>query len=1129
MSVEHSTTNYSESALQSGLLDAIPGTAFLVEAKTRKIVASNKNALSAGATPGTFCYAAWALRDEPCPGCRAPQAWGEDPIGSQRVVEARSHRWNTGWAPVSDNLYLHFFTTQDETPVTDRQEQPADRNSAIDLSVDESYRTLFNTMTQGVVYVDRRGHLIDANPAAEKILGMNADEVRKRSTASPQWEAVHEDGSPFPEETHPVMVALATGKIVSDTVMGVHNPVTRNRVWISITAIPLFRPDEAEPYQVYALFNDVTEQKEAEKNYRTLFREIFDGFALHEIIYNGTGEPVDYRFLAVNPSFERMTRLKSEDMIGRTVLEVMPDIEQHWIQTYGNVALTGIPVVFENYAGALGKYFKVTAFRPDPGRFACIFVDITDRKRAEEAFIQEYHKSRDILTSIPSGLFIYKYVHPDRLLLEYANPEAEKLTGISSGKWIGSEFIEIWPEGNSPGLFERLMEVVRTGENTEFEEVSYRSDRVDRAFRIRGFAIPGNRVGIAFENLTRIKTAEEALSRSEEALRALIEGLPDIIMQFDREGRQLFVSENVNEIVELTAGKMIGKTLRELGFPGESCTMWEAAIAGVVEKGLPHESEFSFDGKKGHTTFNWRLIPEFDRGGSVRSVLSICRDITHHRLVEGRFRKFFSQIAELAYMVDLDGNIIDINDAALSRLGYSREDLVGKSLEMIYAPECRTRVVDLFAQWRKTGNIKNEEMVIISRTGEQRNVLLNASAIRDEKGAIVHSVSLQTDITELKLYQEEVQRSQKLDSLGVLAGGIAHDFNNLLGGLFGYIDLGNDIADDPRVKQYLSKALNTIERARGLTQQLLTFAKGGGPVKKVDHLFPFVEETARFALSGSRVSCICSIEEGLKPCLFDRNQIGQAIDNITINALQAMPGGGTLTITAGTVSDAGHPSAVLDRGEYIHIAIADTGIGIPAEYLSRIFDPFYTTKPKGHGLGLATCYSIVSKHGGTIEVESVPGKGTTFHLYFPVSYEGTAELPASEHVMHTGAGTVLVMDDEEVMRDTIGDMLTSMGYTPVIFVNGAEVLDYFRKHFSPGEERPAAMIFDLTIPGGKGGKETIEEVRLIAADLPVFVASGYADDPVMADPQKYGFSGSIEKPFRKSELEKLLKKYFDGR
>ena len=1008
--------------------------------------------------------------------------------------------------------------------------QQSGSSSAIpeyDPSVDESYRILFNTMTQGVVYIDREGHLIDANPAAEKILGMNANEVQKRSTVSPQWEAVHEDGSAFPGETHPVMVALATGKIVSDTVMGILNPVTQKLVWISVTAIPLFRPDEAEPYQVYALFNDVTEQKEVKKNYRTLFREMFDGFALHEIICNDAGEPVDYRFIAVNPSFERMTTLKGEDIIGRTVLEVMPDTERQWIQTYGNVALTGTPMVFEKYAGALGKYFKVTAFRPGPGRFACIFVDITDRKRAEEAFIQEYHKSRDILTSVPSGLFIYKYVRPDRLLLEYANPEAEKLTGISSGKWIGSEFIEIWPEGISPGLFERLMEVIRTGENTEFEEVSYRNDRVDRAFRIRGFAIPGDRVGIAFENLTRIKTAEEALSRSEEEHRALIEGLPDIIIRFDREGRHLFVSENVNEVVELTAGYFIGKTHRELGFPEENCTMWEAAIAGVVEKGLPYESEFSLDGKKGHTTFNWRLIPEFDRGGNVRSVLSICRDITHHRLVENRFRKFFSQSSQLAYMVDVDRHIMDVNDTAIKILEYTREELIGQPVEIIYAPEMREKRIEIFKQWLKSGAIPNEEMTIVSKTGKRRKVLLNLSAVRDEQGKILHSVSLQTDITELKMYQEEVQRSQKLDSLGVLAGGIAHDFNNLLGGLFGYIDLGNNIADNPRVKRYLSKALNTIDRARGLTQQLLTFAKGGAPVKKIDHLFPFVEETARFALSGSRVSCICSIEEGLKPCLFDRNQIGQVIDNITINAQQAMPGGGTLSITAGTVADGERVPTVLDRGEYIHIAIADTGIGIPTGYLSRIFDPFYTTKPKGHGLGLATCYSIVSKHDGTIEVESVPGKGTTFHLYFPVSYEGVAELPASENVMHTGAGTVLVMDDEEVMRETIGDMLASMGYTPVFFVNGEEALDYFRKHFSP-EECPAAMIFDLTIPGGMGGKEALDEVRLVTADLPVFVASGYADDPVMANPQKYGFSGSIEKPFRKSELEKLLKKYFDG-
>jgi signal transduction histidine kinase/CheY-like chemotaxis protein len=378
------------------------------------------------------------------------------------------------------------------------------------------------------------------------------------------------------------------------------------------------------------------------------------------------------------------------------------------------------------------------------------------------------------------------------------------------------------------------------------------------------------------------------------------------------------------------------------------------------------------------------------------------------------------------------------------------------------------------------------------------------------------------DITERKRAEADLRRSQKLESLGLLAGGIAHDFNNLLGGIYGYIDLAVETMAESEAKDELAKALKTIDRARGLTRQLLTFAKGGDPVLRVESLFPLVKETAQFALSGSNVSLSCQVADGLRPCRFDRNQIAQVVDNIVINAVQAMPGGGRLTITAANVDIEPGKHPLLEVGQYVCISFEDSGIGMPGDILPRVFDPFYTTKSTGHGLGLATCYSIIKRHGGIIEVESEPNKGSTFRVYLPTECHGEsldAEVPGE--VRHRGTGTVLVVDDEVVVQETIAGMLRSFGYRVECVSDGAAAIATLEKQFAAGEIS-TAVILDLTVPGGMGGKEAAEEMGRRWPALPLFVASGYAEDPVMARPTAYGFVASIRKPFTRSELAAVL-------
>ncbi len=393
-----------------------------------------------------------------------------------------------------------------------------------------------------------------------------------------------------------------------------------------------------------------------------------------------------------------------------------------------------------------------------------------------------------------------------------------------------------------------------------------------------------------------------------------------------------------------------------------------------------------------------------------------------------------------------------------------------------------------------------------------------------EGNDVIKFVGSVLDITHRKRAEEALQRATKLKSIGTLAGGIAHDFNNLLTGIFGNVELARILTKDEKVCQYLEKTLNTIERAQSLTGQLLTFAKGGAPITKIQNLVPFLQETAAFALSGSIVSCRFDIEENLWHCNVDIHQISQALDNIIINAQQSMPTGGTIDISAKNVELNQGDLAEILPGKYVELAIQDYGIGIPEVYLSRIFDPFFSTKTKGHGIGLSTTYSIITRHGGTINVESKPGKGTTFYVYLPASDKAFVESKNIYDNEHCGSGTFVIMDDEAVVRENLGDMLELFGYSVIRLENGADAVKLFSE-FSLGNQQIVGMIFDLTVPGGMGGKEAIEQIRLQCKRTPVFVASGYTEDPVMASPEDYGFTASIKKPYKIKELIAILNKH----
>jgi PAS domain S-box-containing protein len=378
------------------------------------------------------------------------------------------------------------------------------------------------------------------------------------------------------------------------------------------------------------------------------------------------------------------------------------------------------------------------------------------------------------------------------------------------------------------------------------------------------------------------------------------------------------------------------------------------------------------------------------------------------------------------------------------------------------------------------------------------------------------------DVTNRNELEEERLKASKLESVGILAGGIAHDFNNILAAILGNISLTRISLDDKdEILELLGEAENAGMRAKELTQQLLSFSKGGAPVKTINEISGIIEDTVKFSLRGSNVQCNLSLDSDLKPAEFDKGQISQAINNLVINAKQAMFSGGTLSISAENIFLAREEKNELAEGNYIRIIVADEGCGISKEHLSKIFDPYFTTKLKGSGLGLATTYSIIHRHGGHISVVSEIGEGTTFTIYLPASPKSVERQDLSKSKTGTISGKILVMDDDKLMRNLIAKMLESFEMEVALADDGAEAIEKYKTAMD--KDTPfTAVIMDLTVPGGMGGEIAIKQLLKIDPQVKAVVSSGYSNDHVLSNFEKYGFKGVISKPFMLDDLKETL-------
>jgi len=416
----------------------------------------------------------------------------------------------------------------------------------------------------------------------------------------------------------------------------------------------------------------------------------------------------------------------------------------------------------------------------------------------------------------------------------------------------------------------------------------------------------------------------------------------------------------------------------------------------------------------------------------------------------------------------------------------------------------------------------DDDALLISRDETERIIGSHGVPVRDTAGRIIGAVIVFRDKTGKREVEEELIKTEKLESVGILAGGIAHDFNNILTAIMGNISLALLHRGEGETSfAKIEEARKACLRARELTMQFLTFSKGGAPVRHVQSIGNILRESVGFALTGSRIRCEYSIPEDIHPVEVDRGQISQDIQNLVFNADHAMPKGGVIKVKARNVKIDEPGSLPLSPGNYVKLSVEDAGFGIPQKNLKKIFDPYFTTKNKGNGLGLSTSYFIIKNHMGHIDVESTVSVGSTFNIHLPATLNGVVAQGEIEMQLAAGKGKILIMDDEEGIRDVLQALLEHVGYSSRYARDGAEALEMYVEALKGGQPFDV-IILDLTIPGGMGGKETMTKMLEVDPDVKAIVSSGYSNDPVMANHRSFGFKGIVPKPYRIEELSQVL-------
>lgn len=810
----------------------------------------------------------------------------------------------------------------------------------------------------------------------------------------------------------------------------------------------------------------------------------------------------------------------------------------------------------------------------DRRRYLSIVRDISERVRAENRLRESQRTLATLMSNLPG--MAYRCRNDRDWTMEFVSEGCKALTGYEPAALLHNQSLSfaslVHPE-DQEALWESVQAGLRARQPfTMVYRITTAEGQPKWVWEAGQGVYSSQGELLALEgfitDITESRLATDALRQSEERFRSLFEDSPIALFEQDfsvvrsrlRALRDLDVSdfrsyfaqhpEEVARCVGMITVHDVNRAAITLYGASSKADLMGSLGQIMTEDAYPHfaahlsaiaQGEGAYngesinrrlDGTRIHINVRWSIAPGHEETWS-RVFVSII-DTTERVLAEQArqesqqlVQRTISSLPDAVFILNQNVEVIECNPAATEIFGYPREEMLGfigsllhvndeeheRFKRLIYQATDEGRILDgvQFPMRRQDGTVFPAERSVIP--------------LDDGAGRTIGWVSIVRDLTERKRLEQELLKIEKLESVGVLAGGIAHDFNNLLTGILGNIALAKlYVPPAGEILEILSEAESASLRAKDLTHQLLTFSTGGAPIKKVSSISTLLVDTTVFALRGSNVRSQFVIAEDLWPVEVDENQFSQVIHNLVINADQAMPDGGILEVHVSNAWVTAGEGLPLPAGRYVQISVRDHGIGMPADLFTRIFDPYFTTKQKGSGLGLATAYSIVKAHAGHITVESEVGKGSVFYIFMPASDVEMQEADEEQAPAGTAqTGKILIMDDEEVVRKTAGGILRRLGYEVETAADGEQAVELYRAALVTGHPFDG-VIMDLTIPGGMGGRVTIARLQRIDPTVRAVVSSGYSNDPIMGDFRAHGFVGVVVKPYSVEELQEAVQR-----
>jgi len=833
--------------------------------------------------------------------------------------------------------------------------------------------------------------------------------------------------------------------------------------WIRYKITPL--SISGKPAALLVL-DDITALRHSERQYAVLFHEMLNAFALHEILCDDQGQPVDYRFLEVNPAFARMTGLEADQVVGRTVRSVIPHLDEHWIRTYGQVALTGQPVRFESYSPEVGKYFLINAFSPKPGQFATLFEDISDLRLAEASLQENEARLRGVTNSAKDAIVMMDPAGR----ISFWNPAAEALFGYSEEEAMGADLHRLLAPPRLQHVYQQAFSAFqRTGQGKAIDAIIELA-----AYHKQGHEIPielslsahhqtdgWHPIGI-LRNISERKQAEQLAQLNEKRLQKLVE-----ILQHPTDTSQEFLDYALEQAIQLT-----GSTIGYIYYYDEqreqfSLNSWSKEVMPAC------------------TVVNPKTCYALARTGIWGEAVRQRRPIV-------------------------------VND-------FQAADPLKRGYPEGHVPLRRYMTAPIFSEERIVCviGLANKE------TEYDQTDVLQTSLLMETVWNIAERKRVEEEQRRL---QTQLNHAQKMEAIGALAGGIAHDFNNILSAVLGYAEMARDDSPrNSMAAKGMERVLEAGGRAAALVKQILAFSREGKSERIPVDPGSILKEVSKL-LRPSLPSTITIQQKtaATRAILADPTQMHQILMNLCTNAFHAMEQtGGALEIAIEQVTLS---AADLSRqpsiapGDFVMLSVSDTGPGIAPEIRDRIFEPYFTTKGvgQGTGLGLSNVHGIVTEYGGFITCESDAGNGSIFRVFIPAINDlASLEHPPAEPVP-TGREHILLVDDEQLLAEMGQSMLERLGYEVTVHASSADALADFQRY----PNRFDALITDQTMPG-MTGLALARRILHLRPDLPIILCTGYSRLVDEDQVRSCGIRGFVMKPFSIKEVAALLRTVLD--